>query len=103
MNDTADLILVEYTNSPGGTPKPAIQGIRNVLCDIQSIGLREHYKAMSAGFTPEIKLVLADFADYGGEKYALYARDVYKVIRAYRAGRRVELSLERTRDLRGLI
>ncbi len=103
MLDSAELIRVTWHEDDGGSQPPEIVSRNEVPCEIQSIGMKESYQAYSVGRNPEIRLVLADFADYASEQYALYDGGVFRVLRTYRAGRRLELTLERTRDLEGVV
>ena len=42
-----------------------------------------------------MKLVLADYLDYEGERLVEYNGQRYRVIRTYRAGQSMELTVER--------
>lgn len=62
---------------------------RNVFAEVKSIGQTEFYQAEAVGLKPEIKFVLADFADYENEKQLKYTpfggvEEIYRVIRTYR-------------------
>lgn len=67
---------------------------REVFCKVVSIGQSEFYQSAAAGLKPELKFVLADFLDYGGEADVIYCNRPYSVIRTYRAGRTIELTCE---------
>lgn len=86
MNDVAILIKREYS-------KDDIK--REVLCGFRSIGMKEFYAANGTDFHPEAKLVLADYLDYNGETLADYNGQRYRIIRTYRTGQELELTLER--------
>lgn len=86
MNDVAVLIKREY-----GKPESK----REVFCGFRSIGMREFYAASTTDFHPEAKLVLADYLDYDGETLADYNGQRYRIIRTYRTGQELELTLER--------
>ncbi len=103
MLDSAELIRVTWKEDDSGSQPPEIVSRNEVPCEVQSVGMKESYQAYSVGRNPEVKLVLADFADYAAEQYALYDSAVFKILRTYRAGRRLELTLERTRDLEGVV
>lgn len=62
---------------------------RNVFAEVKSIGQSEFYQAEAVGLKPEIKFVIADFADYQNEKKLKYTpfggvEEIYSVIRTYR-------------------
>lgn len=86
MNDVAVLIKREYG-------KDDVK--REVFCGFRSIGMREFYEASTTDFHPELKLVLADYLDYNGETLADYNGQRYRIIRTYRTGQELELTLGR--------
>lgn len=62
---------------------------RNVFAEVKSIGQSEFYQAEAVGLKPEIKFMIADFADYEGEKQLKYTpfggtEQIYTVLRTYR-------------------
>ena len=68
---------------------------REVLCGVRSIGMKEFYSAHSTDFRPELKLVLADYLDYNDETLADFNGVRYRILRTYRVGQELELTLER--------
>ena len=68
---------------------------REVFCTFRSVGMREFYAANSTDFHPELKLVLADYLDYNGETLADYNGQRFRILRTYRTGQELELTLER--------
>lgn len=68
---------------------------REVFCSFRSIGQREFYQANATDFHPELKLVLADYLDYDGETLVDYSGQRYRILRTYRTGLELELTLER--------
>lgn len=86
MTDVAVLIKREYG-------KEDVK--REVFCGFRSIGLREFYAASTTDFHPELTLVLADYSDYNGETLVDYDGQRYRVIRTFRNGQELELTLER--------
>lgn len=68
---------------------------REVFCEVRSIGQKEFYDSYATDFYPELKLVLADHLDYEGERLVQYESQRYRVIRTYRAGQSLELTVER--------
>ena len=51
---------------------------------LKSIGQSEFYQAHAQGLKPEIKFVLADYLDYGGQEEIIYNNFRYKVLRTFR-------------------
>lgn len=89
MNEVAVLIKRDYD---GAT---RVETKREVLCGVRSIGMKEFYSANSTDFHPELTLVLADYLDYNGETLADFGGLRYRILRTYRAGQTMELTLER--------
>ena len=62
---------------------------RTVFAEVKSIGQSEFYQAEAVGLKPEVKFVIADFADYQNEKQLKYTpfggtEEIYTVLRTYR-------------------
>lgn len=89
MNEVAILIKRTYE---GAT---RVETKREVFCEVRSIGMKEFYSANSTDFRPELKLVLADYLDYNDETLADFNGVRYRILRTYRAGQELELTLER--------
>jgi hypothetical protein len=89
MNEVAILIKREYQ---GATRK---ETRTEVLCGFRSIGTKEFYEASATDYRPELKLVLADYLDFNGETLAEYNGQRYRILRTYRTGQQLELTLER--------
>lgn len=68
---------------------------RTVFCEVASVGQKEFYQAHAVGLQPELKFILADYLDYEGERYAVYAGTRYSVLRTYRKGLQLELTCTR--------
>lgn len=68
---------------------------RDVLCGIRSVGQREFYEAYATDRRPELKIVLADYLDYQDEQLLKYNGQRYRVLRTYRTGQELELTVER--------
>lgn len=68
---------------------------RDVLCSIRSVGQREFYEAFATDYRPELKIVLADYLDYQDEQLLTYNGQRYRVLRTYRTGQELELTVER--------
>lgn len=102
-SDVLNLLTVAHTTNESGTQVTTITRARPVFCSLSSVSMKESYTAQSIGHNPELRASIAESADYTGEVYAFYNDAVYKVLRTYQSGLSVELTLERTRDLEGLI
>ena len=68
---------------------------RDVFCGLRSVGHTEFYEAHSADYHPELKFTLADYLDYQGETFVKYEGELYRVIRTYREGQLLELTVGR--------
>jgi hypothetical protein len=68
---------------------------REVFADLRSVGHTEFYEAYATDLHPELKFVLADYLDYEGETLVKYGADLYRVIRIYRTGHEMELTVAR--------
>lgn len=66
---------------------------RQVFVNEISVGQNEFYQAHANGLRPEIKLELNKL-DYGNEQKIKYKEVVYKVIRTYKKGDIIEITLE---------
>lgn len=89
MDDIAILIKREYAGSQ------QVETHREVFCGFRSIGQKEFYASSSTDFRPELKLVLADYLDYDNETLVDYNGQRFRVLRTYRNGQALELTLER--------
>lgn len=72
-----------------------VETTRDVFCTLQSIGTQEFYQASATEYHPEAKFILGDYLDYNDETLARYNGTLYRIIRTYRAGKRLELTVER--------
>ena len=68
---------------------------RDVFCGLRSVGHTEFYEAHATEYHPELKFVLADYLDYEGEPFVKYGEDLYRVIRTYRTGHELEITVGR--------
>ena len=71
---------------------------REVFAKLGSIGQSEFYQAQAVGLKPEIKFVLADYLDYNDEPLVDYNGTRYHVLRTYRTGQELELTVYRGVD-----
>ena len=56
---------------------------RTVFCRTFGVDRNEYYSAATAGLKPEITVRLSDYADYKGEKTAIFHGNEYDIIRTY--------------------
>ena len=73
---------------------------RQVFAEVKSIGQTEFYQAQALGLKPEIKFVIADFADYNGEEQLKYTpfggtEQIYDILRTYRNKINLEIVCKR--------
>lgn len=68
---------------------------RDVLCGLRSIGQAEFYQANAVDIHPEAKFILADYLDYDGETLVDWNGKRYRVLRTYRTGQELELTVVR--------
>lgn len=66
---------------------------RDVLCGLGSIGVTEFYQANAQDIHPEGKFILADYLDYNGETLLDHNGKRFKVLRTYRTGQALELTV----------
>ena len=65
------------------------------LCGLRSVGHTEFYEAYANELRPEMKFVLADSLAYRGEPFVEHDRKLYRVLRTYRTGQEIELTVGR--------
>ena len=82
MNDVLTLIQWDGTE-------------RDVFCRMASIGMAEFYEAHARDFYPEAKFILADYLEYDDEELVRHDGQTYRVLRTYRAGQELELTVTR--------
>ena len=68
---------------------------REVFCRQLNIGTKEFYQASAVDRHPEAKVALPDYLEYEGETLADYNGQRYSILRTYRVGLELELTLER--------
>lgn len=94
MNDV--LTLIQRTPGKDSDGKPTIiETTRDVFCGMRSIGRQEFYQSYAVDVHPEAVFVLADYLDYGGETMVQHNGQRYRVLRTYRTGQTLELTVER--------
>lgn len=90
MNDI--LLLISRVYVDGAWQETS----REVFCEERSVGQKEFYAAHGTDFRPERKLVLADYLDYEGETLVEHNGQRYRILRTYRNGQELELTVARS-------
>lgn len=65
--------------------------LKQRFASLKSISQTEFYQAQTSGYKPEIKFELADYLDYAGESHVVYEGFIYKVLRTFVVGRKIEI------------
>lgn len=68
---------------------------KEVFAEVKSVSQSEYYTAAQSGFKPVFKMILADYYDYDDEDTVLYNGALYHIIRTYRNGLQLELTVEK--------
>lgn len=92
MNDI--LTLVARTLASDGYTV-AEETRREVFCRLASIGQSEFYQAQATDLRPELKFIIADYYDYAGEYLCIYEGTWYRIIRTYRNGQELEITVQK--------
>jgi len=71
---------------------------RDVFAEVLSIGQKEFYQAQAIGLQPELKFRMQDYLDYDYETVIEYSGTRYRVLRTYRTGNVLELTVYREVD-----
>lgn len=94
MNEV--ISLIQQTHGVDDYGDPVItETAREVFAKLGSIGQKEFYQAHAVGLQPEVKFVLADYLDYDGEEQVEHNGVRYRVLRTYRKGQELELTVYR--------
>ena len=94
MNEV--ITLIQQTHGVDAYGDPEVTEItRDVFAKMGSIGQKEFYQAHAVGLQPEIKFVLSDYLDYEGESLVQYEGQRYRVLRTYRNGQELEITVYR--------
>ena len=92
MNDV--ITLIQQNRSVDDYGDPVItETARDVFAKLGSIGQKEFYQAHAVGLQPEIKFILADYLDYDGEELVQHNGQRYRVLRTYRKGQELEITV----------
>lgn len=65
--------------------------LKQRFADLKSISQTEFYQAQTDDYKPELKFELADYLDYSGEGKLVYEGFIYKVLRTFVNGRKIEI------------
>lgn len=68
---------------------------KEVFAEVKSVSQSEYYTAAQNGFKPVYRFILADYYDYDEEDTVLYGGVLYHIIRTYRNGLQLELTVEK--------
>ena len=94
MRQDALYLVAESPADHGVFDKPE-ETQRLVYCSVKSVGGQEYYRALENGLRPVFVFVLNDYAEYQGEKIAVYHDVRYRVVRTYvTAQQTIELTVE---------
>lgn len=94
MFERGIVYLIEQDPDPHGFTDPVTETKQMVYVTVRSVGHTEVYEAMTQGMRPTLVFKLNNFLDYNGERYCEYRGQRYHVIRTYRAGMTIELTVE---------
>lgn len=94
MNDILTLIQQTQSVDEYGD-QVTTETTRDVFCKLGSVGQAEFYQAQAVGLKPEVKFVLADYLDYSDEPLVQHNGTRYRVLRTYRTGQELELTVYR--------
>ena len=84
-------VITLYLRTPGTDDVSK----RNLFAGLRSIGMTEFYQANAQDIHPEAKFILADYLDYNGETLLRHGDNCYRVLRTYRTGQELELTVIR--------
>lgn len=88
------LFLINENPAAHGIFDAPVETERMVFCTVRSVGYQEFYRALEQDLHPTLVFVLADYAEYQGEKICRYGDTRYRVIRTYQTGGAIELTVE---------
>lgn len=92
MNEA--LILVRQAQGTDDFGDPVVtESTREVFGRLGSIGQAEFYQAHAVGLKPELKFILTDYLDYEDETVVEYTGQRFRVLRTFRNGQELELTL----------
>ena len=90
------LDLITVSPEPAGVGTERTETKRTVYCTVKSIGQQEAYLAMGQGLNPELKVILAHYFEYEGERQCELDGVRYDIMRTYETETDgIELTLQR--------
>lgn len=100
MYDSIITLIAETNTVDEYGDTVTVETERTVFAEVKSIGQNEFYQAQAVGLKPEIKFVIADFADYQNEKKLKYTpfggtEEVYTILRTFRTRYNLEIVCKR--------
>lgn len=93
ISDVIKLIKAATTKDTRGIDH-ITESVREVYCEVRSIGAMEWHNATRDGLNPEYEFIIF-FADYDNEKVVEYNGERYVIYRRYRDGDNLELYTEK--------
>ena len=66
---------------------------RDVFGSLRSVTRSEFYQAQAVGYNPERIFALADYLDYRDESLVKHDGKLFRVLRTYRAGQELEITV----------
>lgn len=88
--------LISLTRSVDNAGDPVVtETSREAFATPMSVGMKEFYQAAATGLKPELRFVLADYLDYNNEQIVEHEGVRYRVLRTYRTGHELELTVYR--------
>ncbi len=100
MYDSVIKLITETNTVDEYGDTVTVETERTIFAEVKSIGQNEFYQAQAVGLKPEIKFVIADFADYQNEKKLKYTpfggtEEVYTILRTFRTRYNLEIVCKR--------
>lgn len=93
------IYLIDQSPDPHGITEEPTETEHMVYCTVKSVGHTEVYEALTHGLHPSLTFTLENYLDYSGELYLHYNGSRYRVIRTYRTGMRLEITVEEVPDV----
>lgn len=97
LNASVCYLIAQSPSAHGAFDQP-LETLKERMCEVRSVRATDKYAALAAGLNPEWVLVLADYADYEGERLVQYGGERYRIIRTYVNRQEIELTIERCRE-----
>ena len=93
------IYLITQSPDPHGFTDAVEETTQMVYVTVRSVGHTEVYEAMAQGLHPTLVFRISNFLDYNGERYLIYEDKRYHVIRTYRSGFTIDLTVEEAPDV----